>query len=144
MNRLLPIIGASLLTLVLGGAGGWFYGNLTAPKTVVVAEQKPEFAEHPPESRIVNLADQGGRRYLKLTMVLKTQEKAGAAHVESLPNLPQVHDTITAVLTAKRSTEVVQSSGRERLKEELREALNHVLPGDHRVAAVYFTDFILQ
>jgi flagellar basal body-associated protein FliL len=74
MARLIPLIGVALATLLIGGGAGWYFGNVSAPKTVIVAEQKPKIFQYPLPERIVNLADTGGRRYLKVNMVLEMTE----------------------------------------------------------------------
>jgi len=174
MARLIPLIGAAIAALVIGGGAGWYFGNVSAPKTVVVAEQPPHITEYAIKDRIVNLADQGGRRYLKVSMVLQVAESKNKAHASEgegtivftgweqpagsveatasggapkapeLPNAPQVHDAITTVLSAKRSDEVLTTDGRERLREELRVKINTVMPAGQQVVKVLFTDFILQ
>lgn len=172
MGKLIPIIGAAIAALVIGGGAGWVFGQSSAPKTVVVAEEKPHYVEYEIKDRIVNLADPGGRRYLKLSMVLQVAEKKAAAHASgstieftsweapvaagpeaagsappattTLPNAPQVHDAITTVLTAKRSDEVMTIEGRERLREELKVAINKIMPKESQVAKIFFTDFIVQ
>src|SRR5688572_7350175 len=78
MGRLIPLIGAAIAALVIGGGGGWFVGQQMAPKTIVVAEQKPHVTDYEIKDKIYNLADQGGRRYLKVSMVLQIAEVAGA------------------------------------------------------------------
>ncbi|HEU5315059.1 MAG TPA: flagellar basal body-associated FliL family protein [Chloroflexota bacterium] len=79
MGRLIPLLGAAIVALLLGGGGGWFVGQMMAPKTIVVAEEKPHITEYTIKDRVVNLADQGARKYLKVSMVLQVAEKAGAA-----------------------------------------------------------------
>ena len=166
------MIVAAVAALVLGGGAGWYAGSVSAPKTIVVAEEPPTYHEYAIADRIVNLADQGGRRYVKLAMVLQVQktkskpqaagrevvfttfEPVGAGTIEAaaltkdpagaLPNLPRVHDVITTVLSSKRADELITAAGKERLKEELKAAINRVLPSDQQVVKVYFTDFILQ
>ena len=174
MARLIPLIGAAIAALVLGGGAGWYFGNVSAPKTVIVAEEPPHVTEYTIKDRIVNLADQGGRRYLKVTMVLQVAESKNKAHaaegegtiqftgwelsdgtVEAtasggapkapeLPNAPQVHDAITTVLSAKRADEILTTDGKERLREELRAKLNTVMPAGQQVTKILFTEFILQ
>src|ERR687898_902649 len=78
MGRLIPLIGAAIAALVLGGGGGWFVGQQMAPKTIVVAEEKPHITDYAIKDRIVNLADQGARKYLKVSMVLQIAESKGA------------------------------------------------------------------
>jgi flagellar basal body-associated protein FliL len=174
MGRLIPLIGAAIAALVLGGGGGWFVGQQMAPKTIVVAEQKPHVTEYAVKDRIVNLADQGARKYLKVSMVLQVAElpgagghasgegtleftafeqpaggyeataSGGAAKAPELPNTAAVHDAITTVLSSKRSDELVNNDGKERLKDELKAKINTVLPTGMTVQKILFTDFIIQ
>jgi flagellar protein FliL len=177
MARLIPLIGAAVVALLIGGGAGWYFGNVSAPKTVIVAEEKPHYVEYAVTDRIVNLADPGGRRYLKVSMVLQvavTKSAGAGGHASGgssiqligwtgdddataatgggseapkpaeLPNKAQVHDAITTVLTSKRSDEITTTDGRERLREELKNKINTVMPKDQQVAKVFFTDFIIQ
>ena len=79
MGKLIPLIGAAVAALAIGGGGGWFVGHTFAPKTIVIAEEKPTIVDYTVKDRIVNLADQGARKYLKLSMVLQVAESKGAA-----------------------------------------------------------------
>ena len=173
MGRLIPLIGAAIAALVLGGGGGWFVGQQMAPKTIVVAEEKPHITEYAIKDRIVNLADQGARKYLKVSMVLQVAELKGAgghasgegtleftvfeqsggsyeatasgpAKAPELPNAPAVHDAITTVLSSKISSELVSNDGKERLKDELKAKINTVMPTGMSVQKILFTDFIIQ
>ena len=174
MGRLIPLIGAAIAALVIGGGGGWFVGQQMAPKTIVVAQPKEHITEFSVKDRIVNLADQGGRKYLKVSMVLQVAEttgagghasgegsleftafeqpagsyeataSGGAAKAPELPNSAAVHDAITTVLSSKRSDELASNDGKERLKDELKAKINTVLPTGMSVKKILFTDFIIQ
>ena len=172
MGKLIPLIGAAIAALVIGGGGGWFAGQMMAPKQIVVAQPQEHITEYAIKDRIVNLADQGGRKYLKVSMVLQISESAGAgghasgeleftaweqpagsfeatasggaAKAPELPNSAAVHDAITTVLGSKRSDELISNDGKERLKDELKAKINTVLPSGMAVKKILFTDFIIQ
>jgi flagellar protein FliL len=167
MGRLVPLLLAAAAALAVGGGAGWYFGVAAAPKTVIVREEPPRSVEYTIKDRIVNLADPGGRRYLKVSMVLQVQESKKAqaggtlryvgweqpgTTIEAvaketpaeLPNAPQVHDAITTVLSSKRTNEVTSTDGRERLREELRLKINTVLPPGQQVVKIFFTDFVIQ
>ena len=175
MGRLIPLIGAAIAALVIGGGGGWFAGQMMAPKQIVVAQPVEHITEYSIKDRIVNLADQGGRKYLKVSMVLQVAElpggagghasgegslqfiafespegsyeataSGGAAKAPELPNSAAVHDSITSVLSSKRSDELISFDGKERLKDELKAKINTVLPTGMQVQKILFTDFIIQ
>ena len=71
MTRLIPLIGAAVAALIIGGGAGWYFGNVSAPRTVIVAEEKPTYVQYPIADRIVNLADPGGPLYLEVSTVLR-------------------------------------------------------------------------
>jgi flagellar basal body-associated protein FliL len=168
MARLIPLIGAAIAALVIGGGAGWYFGFASAPRTVIVAEEKPHITEYTIKDRIVNLADQGGRRYLKVSMIFQVAESThkaqasdapggtlvftgyeatsggGAVGPGTIPNTPQVQDAITVVLSSKRSDELMSNDGKERLREELKAKVNTVMPAGQSVVKVFFTDFIIQ
>ncbi|HLI25958.1 MAG TPA: flagellar basal body-associated FliL family protein [Chloroflexota bacterium] len=113
----------------------------------------------PTRERIVNLADAGAMRYLKTTIVLELVDPAGKLTVpksgeeykkkqEELTKelkgpLTLMDDQITNILSSKTVAELMSPEGKQRLRDELRERLQRVLP-EYRIVGVYFTDFIIQ
>lgn len=110
--------------------------------------------------RVVNLADKGGYRYLKIEVVLdvaiphsKPGDKAPKGEaakklqeeltVELAPLKARLEDAITTTLTSKTSEELMTSEGKQRLKDELRAKLDRV-SADYPITGVYFTQFIIQ
>jgi flagellar FliL protein len=58
---------------------------------------------------------------------------------------PMIKDAIIRVLSSKKVDEVLTVEGKERLKEELIEAINEALAlEDPPIVGVYFTEFIIQ
>ncbi len=123
---------------------------------------------------ILNLADSGTRRYLKVGVAMelsKTQEEI-AAHqaMESAkpsgghgghgggaavdPNAsviaemdrykPAIRDAIISVLSNKTSDELSTPTGKEIAKEEILELVNGVFEGEREVMRVSFGQFIIQ
>ncbi len=98
---------------------------------------------------IVNLADVGGDRYLKIKLVLlevpsaakkieKKKEKTGISLQDAI-----IRDTIISVLSSKTSDDLLSVSGKEELKNELITAINQALH-KNLVRKIYFLDFIIQ
>ena len=98
---------------------------------------------------IVNLADVGGDRYLKIKLVLleipsaaekgkKEGEKEGISLQDAI-----IRDTIITVLSSKTSDDLLSVSGKEELKNELIAAINQALQRN-LVRKIYFLDFIIQ
>jgi flagellar FliL protein len=110
--------------------------------------------------RVVNLADKGGYRYLKVEVVLEValphskpgdklpkgeaaQELQKELEAELAPLKPKLEDAITTVLTSKTADELMTPEGKQRLRDELRAKLDRIST-DHPIMGVYFTQFIIQ
>lgn len=108
--------------------------------------------------RIVNLADPGGFRYLRISIILEflpdnpdyyklTGDKLLQAQNDFKMGVeqqrPLIDDVILNVLTSKKFDEVFTVEGKEQLREELREQLNSAMLNRH-VQRVMITDFVVQ
>lgn len=108
--------------------------------------------------RIVNLADPGGFRYLRIAIVLEflpdnpdyyslQGEKLLAAQDTFRAGVdrqrPLIDDVILNVLTSKKFDEIFTVEGKEQLRAQLREELNRTMPNRH-VQRVMITDFVVQ
>ncbi len=113
---------------------------------------------YPLKERVVNLADPGVLRYLKISVVLEFEprdrsfyqlkgEARSKREAEIVKELgyrhPILADLLTTILTSKTSVQLMSPDGKERLKQEILEQVNMVT-GEDRVIAVHFTDFIIQ
>ncbi len=98
---------------------------------------------------IVNLADAGGDRYLKIKLVLleaksgakkakKEEESTGMSLEDAI-----IRDVIINTISAKTSDDLLSVSGKEELKKELITAINRAL-NRNLVRKIYFTEFIIQ
>lgn len=90
---------------------------------------------------IANLADEGGRRYLKATF----QIDFGNADVPPAmqARLPQARDLLLTLFTSKTFDDIRTPEGKQQLREEIIARVNQVLDRD-LAKAVYFTEFIVQ
>ncbi len=101
------------------------------------AEQQPAIL--PLETFIVNLQVKGS--FLKTTMQLQLAQPELPPTVES--DVPRIRDSIIRVLSSKSSSDILSTAGKEKLREEIRTAVNETL-GAEDVTHVYFTEFIVQ
>ncbi len=98
---------------------------------------------------IVNLADAGGDRYLKLKLVLlEAKKKAQESQKEETKTGISLEDAIikNAIIvttSAKTSDDLLSVSGKEELKSELISAINRALH-KNLVRKIFFTEFIIQ
>ena len=158
-NKVLLIIVGLVLVLVLVMGGGMFliYTKLSpaSPKAVVPeteAEVIPEKAK--PEdigavvsmdTFIVNLADPGGNRYLRVTMDLELAGKTAGktAGDELAKRMPQIRDAILMTLATKRYADISTPEGKTALREEILNAVNGLLVSS-QIARIYFKEFVIQ
>lgn len=88
----------------------------------------------------VNLADPGGRRYLKLGM--EVEVNSDVANELKAQNA-RIRDSIIMLLAGKTYGEISSPDGKVLLKAEIAARLNQIL-GAQRIIRVYLTDFVVQ
>ena len=153
-NKILVLLIGIMMLLMLGLGGGLFmmWNQLSAlnaqsvadageqPDEVVSLEQSlgPIF---PLDTFIVNLADKGGTRYLRVTMDLEL----GNSDLEDelYKRLPQVRDSLLMILPSKRFEDISTVQGKTALRDEMLEALNGYL-GQGKITNIYFKEFVVQ
>ncbi len=132
-----------LLIVVLGGAGAGAYFKFARASGEVAEEKKPEAAPiyFEMDTFMVNLADPGGKRFLKATIRLKvsSQEVAEECKVRGF----EIRDLVLVLLTGKESEEIIKPEDKLILKKQIVDALNRILQKGQTLD-VYFTDFLVQ
>ncbi len=161
-NKVLILI-ASILFLILLGGGIAAYMMLNGDDEVIndansvkhskVVSQKATNSEgrssdltevgpmYALDKFIVNLASDGGSRYLRTKINLELSSPEFQAEVDK--KKPLVRDIIIRVLSAKSYEEISTIRGKETLKDELVTELNKVFV-DGQVKNVFFTEFVIQ
>jgi flagellar FliL protein len=109
-------------------------------------------------TKIINLADAGGRRYLKISIVLEFapqeaefyalegEERTVAitTFVEEMSNeKPILDDLLNTMLSSKMFDEIYTVEGKELLRQDIIKRTNALLPHEH-LMYVYFTEFVVQ
>lgn len=109
-------------------------------------------------TKIINLVDQTGRKYLRAGVVLEfviqdaeyysmaEEEKAAfetAYEEEMSTKLPVINDIIITLLSSQTFESVYTAEGKEALRQKILEQVNAQLPGE-KVVYVYFTEFVVQ
>lgn len=110
------------------------------------------------KERVVNLTDKVSPRYLKVSLALefidhkakeppkgeavKLQQEEFAAEMSGHSAI--IEDALVTTLSAKVSTDLLKADGKDQLKTELIERVNHALHDEEKVVNVYFTSFIIQ
>ena len=162
-NKVLLILMGLLLVLVLGMGGGMFMiwtklstASLKAvvPETgveVISDKAKPEDigAVVSIDTFIVNLADPGGNRYLRITMDLELAGKpadksAGKTAGDELSKrMPQIRDAVLMILSTKRYADISTTEGKTTLREEILNSTNGLLAST-QISRIYFKEFVIQ
>ncbi|MDR1659614.1 MAG: flagellar basal body-associated FliL family protein [Desulfovibrio sp.] len=88
----------------------------------------------------VNLADPGGRRYLKLAMEVEVN---GDVSRDIKAQAPRIRDAVIMLLAGKNYDDIATPDGKVLLKAEVAARLNQIF-GAQRVIRVYFTDFVVE
>lgn len=146
-STLLVVVTAVIL--VGGGAAGFFTrgflwgkhgsGEEVAADDHAGGKEKEVAAEL--DSFVVNLADQGARRYLRTTLQLSLRQAQDKEHLKE--TVPRIRDAVLLLLSGKRTEELLTVEGKTRLRGEIADQINAAM-GREAVAAVYFTDFLIQ
>jgi flagellar FliL protein len=90
---------------------------------------------------VVNLKDEEGMRFLKVTTGLEFKE--GKLEQEITDRMPELRDLLIDHLSSQEVSEVVHREGRDVVKQQLLEDFNGRLQqGD--LINVYFSDFVVQ
>lgn len=90
---------------------------------------------------LANLADETSSRYLKLSLQVEFVDAEPPAAFDA--RLPQIRDVILTLVTSKTFADIRTPEGKERLREDVIDRINHVIAQD-AVKSVYFTEFIVQ
>ncbi len=147
---LIIIISVAVLFMGMMGAGFFILWNKISQVPVdpsKVAEMSVEEEEnvigplYPLDTMIVNLSDDGGKRYLRVTMALELSDPESVDTIES--RLPQIRDAVLMILPTKTYDDVSTTDGKIALRNQIMEKINTLMTKG-RVNNIYFTEFVVQ
>lgn len=90
---------------------------------------------------IVNLADKGGKRYLRVSMDLELDSEKLENEVKK--RLPQVRDSILSILPTKRFEDISSAKGKTDLRDQILTRINGLLARG-QITNIYFKEFVVQ
>lgn len=151
-NKILISVVTVLFFVMLGLTAGLFMiwtklSDTKAEANEVISEEKQQMVKESLgptfslDTFIVNLADEGGKRYLRITMDLELTKDAKVAEIKK--RLPQMRDSILMILPTKNFADIRTAEGKTLLRNEIIANLN-VLFGHESVSNIYFTEFVVQ
>jgi flagellar FliL protein len=132
-----------ILIVLLGGglAGAYFKFFAVSSEATVEKKQEDSVVYYEMDTFMANLADQGGKRFLKVTAKVKVSspQVADECKLRSF----EMRDRVLTLLTSKGSEEIFSPEDKLVLKKQILETLNRILRKG-QVLDVYFTDFLVQ
>jgi flagellar basal body-associated protein FliL len=109
-------------------------------------------------SKIINLAEPGGRRYIRITVVLEfsptdptydkmtAEEKATYVtnfNDEIKNKQPVIDDAIITIISTKTFDMLYTADGKESLRKEVLDQLRQRMP-EYQILSVYFSEFVVE
>ena len=153
-NKILIIlIGVFLLVVVAMGGGFFMMWNKMSSMNVAKNEKVESESEVEEkvsnemgptkklESFVVNLADEGGTRYLRVSMDLELETKETAQVVDKM--LPKIRDAILMILPTKKYEDIGTVEGKSTLRNEMLTKINELMVPE-KIKNIYFTEFVVQ
>jgi len=167
---LIPII--AVVVLLAGGGGGWYYMKAKAAAAEAAeaasaddgdSEDAPKDAKPKAKKKkkkgedkklserglvkmepfIVNLADEGGKRFLRASIQLVVEDEKEAKEFEEKPVLTMgARSAVVATLSTLTSDDLGTPEGKEELREALKEKVSEAL--DMEIVDVLLSDFVVQ
>jgi flagellar protein FliL len=158
MSKKVLIIFLGAIVLMMGMMGGGFFilwqkmsvsiAQVQNQNSVDQKDDEKKSAQEPSmgpiyklDTLIVNLADQGGKRYLRVTMELELSSAEVAKEIDQ--RLPQLRDAILMILPSKKYEDISTTQGKIELRNELVAKMNSILQTG-TVVSIYFTEFVVQ
>ena len=155
MTKKLIVISSIIIFVIITGLGFFLLWNKISsldPNHKKELQKSAEKEKHekevgticPIDAFTVNLADPGGKRYLRTSMSLelKSSDSKGAKE-EIEKRAPQIKDAIITILTTKRFEDIQTTEGKAGLRDEIARRLNDLLK-QGKVSNLYFTEFVVQ
>lgn len=154
-----------VVVVVLGlGAGGFFFMKSKSSEKkahgdegVAAAEEAGQAEEggHGGEAKagggnttifnldpfIVNLQDNSGTRYLKLTVNLELASPSAQSEINA--QTTQIRDSLIILLSSKSYTDIGTVEGKYQMRDEIVARVNQFLTKS-KVKTAYFTEFVIQ
>jgi flagellar FliL protein len=154
MSKKLLIIIIAVAFVFMGMMGAGFFllwskvsanAAPTQTETLPSEEQAAEADELGPlysmGTLIVNLSDQGGKRYLRVTMELELGDVSMVEKVDK--RIAQIRDSILMILPTKSYDDISTTAGKTALRDELIAKINSFFK-TRPVTNLYFTEFVVQ
>jgi flagellar FliL protein len=135
---------AVLLIGIVGGGAYWWKAGAAPAEGESAKGKEVDRGLVKLEPFVVNLADVGSSRYLRITLELLVEDAERAEELEKdRVSLTKARSAILELLTTQLSTELVKPEGKAALRQAIKEVVAHAV--NHlEVIDVLFSDFVVQ
>lgn len=140
-GKLLIILIAAVVVIAGGAAASYFLLLSKPSSTETKTKEASGGVNFALEPFVVNLMDQGGGKYLKVSIQIELANAKISEQAKA--KTPQLRDAIITLITNKTSEELITPEGKILLKDEIKQRANQIL-GEGSVLNVYLTDFVMQ
>jgi len=144
------MLGAVAVIVLLGGGGTayWMFARGGEAAPADAAEAAPEHEEEggvavPLEPFVVNLADVGGTRFLRVNLSLVVDEEHALEFEENPTAMARVRSAILELLAQQTADPLITPDGKTALKQAIAEGAGHAVEGLH-ISDVLFSEFVVQ
>lgn len=150
------LIGIIAAVVIAIGAGGFFFLKGKSGAKAEGGQNTEEAASHGGghaasnknsgsifnlEPFIVNLLDNSGTRYLKLTINLELTSNTSSEELTA--QTPQIRDSLIILLSSKGYSDIGTVEGKYQMRDEIVARVNQFLHKG-KVKTAYFTEFVIQ
>jgi flagellar basal body-associated protein FliL len=151
-------VGGALAVAAVLGVVPVPFGPLAEARAAAERAKPPVTVMYPTKERVVNLMDKQTSHYLKVQLTLefidtklkeppkgdavKAQQDEFAKDMQGYSAV--IDDALTTTLSSHTSSDLLKPDGKDSLKQELLQNVNHALHDDEKAVSVYFTSFIIQ
>jgi flagellar FliL protein len=146
----LPLILGVVGVLALGGGGAAWWFMRPAPAAADEQEEETKEAHEEGggvvsfEPFVVNLADEGGGRFLRATVQIVVADAELAKEIsENAVKMVRLRSNLLELLAEQTSDALITAEGKNALKDAIAERAAEVL-APHEVSDVLFSDFLVQ
>jgi len=156
MSKKVIVIISLAVFIFMAAIGGGFYMLWSKMSQMNVAGTEETVAEEGEEdgeeddtigpmysldSFVVNLAEGGSNRYLRVTMELELDNEVLKTELEQ--RLPQVRNAMLMILPTKKTSDINTVDGKLTLRDQLIDEINGFLTTGE-ITNIYFTEFVIQ
>ena len=152
------VLGAAVAAAIVMGVVPLPFGPAAEARAAAEKAKPPVTVMYPLKEQVVNLSDKAATKYLKAAVTLEfidsklkdppqgaavTQQQTDFA-ADMTPYAAIIQDALVNTLSSKTSADLLKADGKDQLKNDLINNVNHALHDDEKVVNVYFTSFIIQ